>query len=112
MRVLVTGHRGYIGSVLVGVLRRARFDVVGLDCDLYRGCDFGRVRDVVPSFDCDLREIEFADLVSFDAVVHLADIPESASPGVDRLDAGRVNRDTTSRLAHCCKKTCLCCRSR
>ena len=41
MRVLVTGHLGYIGSVLVPVLQAAGHDVVGLDTDLYRGCTFG-----------------------------------------------------------------------
>ena len=80
MRVLVTGHRGYIGSVMAAVLRNARFEVVGLDADLYRGCDFGRVRDTEPSFDLDLRDIEFTDLLSFDAVVHLAGEASPAAP--------------------------------
>ena len=41
MRVLVTGHLGYIGSVLVPVFQAAGHEVVGLDSDLYRGCTFG-----------------------------------------------------------------------
>ena len=42
VRVLITGHRGYLGSVMAGYLQRLHFDVVGVDCDWYRGCDFGR----------------------------------------------------------------------
>ena len=72
MRVLVTGHRGYIGSVLVSVLQHARHEVVGLDCDWYGDCDFGRVRESIPSFEMDVRDVEFTDLLSFDAVIHLA----------------------------------------
>src|SRR5574341_357576 len=41
MRVLVTGHRGYIGVVLTRLLLDQGFDVVGLDSDLYRRCTFG-----------------------------------------------------------------------
>ena len=41
MRVLVTGHHGYIGSVLAPMLQDAGHDVVGLDTFFYRGCDFG-----------------------------------------------------------------------
>ncbi|MEK7757064.1 MAG: NAD-dependent epimerase/dehydratase family protein, partial [Planctomycetota bacterium] len=67
MRVLVTGHRGYIGSVLVSVLQHARHEVVGLDCDWYSNCDFGRVRESIPSFEMDVRDVEFTDLLSFDA---------------------------------------------
>lgn len=104
MRVLITGHRGYIGSVLTGLLRRSRFDVVGLDNDLYRDCDFGRVQETVASFDCDAREIQFADLVSFDAVVHLAALPGSAAPGLDASVTASISRETTLHLARCCKK--------
>ena len=41
VRVLVTGHHGYIGSVLAPALREAGHEVVGLDTFYYRGCDFG-----------------------------------------------------------------------
>lgn len=104
MRVLVTGHRGYIGSVLVGVLKNARCDVVGLDCDFYADCDFGRVQDGVPSFDIDVRDIEFTDLLSFDAVIHLADLPEAASSGLDPNLVGDITEQATLRLAECCKR--------
>jgi len=102
MRVLVTGHRGYIGAVVANVLKHSRFDVVGLDCDLYGSCDFGRVNDDVPSFDIDLREIEFADLLSFDAVVHLAALPEDDEGQLDPHLIEEVNYHATVRLAECC----------
>lgn len=76
MRVLIIGHRGYIGSVLTRVLRHGRFDVVGTDSDLYNACGFGRMVQTVPDFACDFDELSTADLLSFDAVVHLAGPPE------------------------------------
>ncbi len=116
MRVLVTGHRGYLGSVMTAVLQNARFDVVGLDSDLYDGCDFGRMQEPVPAFDTDVRDIEFTDLLSFDAVVHLAGLPEDGSlrdrPGDPACWSSRsprslldeVNHRATIRLAECCKE--------
>ena len=104
MRVLVTGHRGYIGSVVAEVLRHARFDVVGLDCDLYGACGFGRVAEETPSFDLDVREVEFTDLLSFDAVVHLAALPECFGPELDPALVEEVNLHGTLRLAECCKQ--------
>jgi nucleoside-diphosphate-sugar epimerase len=72
MRVLVTGHRGYIGSVMTGVLSRAGHEVVGLDVGLYEGCGFGEAPAAVPSISTDIREVTPAELDGFDAVVHLA----------------------------------------
>jgi nucleoside-diphosphate-sugar epimerase len=72
LRVLVTGHNGYIGSVLVPVLTRAGHEVFGVDSDLFAACTFG---PDTPDVDCvrmDVRDIESADLVGFDAVIHLA----------------------------------------
>ena len=40
MRVMVTGHLGYIGTVLTPMLVQAGHDVVGLDSDLYSRCTF------------------------------------------------------------------------
>ncbi len=72
MHVLVTGHNGYIGSVLVPVLERAGHDVVGLDSDLFAACTFGPEVPKVESLRTDVRDIENEDLVGFDAVIHLA----------------------------------------
>ena len=72
MRILVTGHNGYIGSVLVPVLERAGHEVVGLDSDLFAACTFGTEVPEVPSLRADVRDVESEDLVGFDAVIHLA----------------------------------------
>jgi len=104
MRVLVTGHRGYLGSVLTCVLRNANFEVVGIDSDLYSGCDFGRVDETVPSYDFDVRDIEFADLLSFDAVVHLAALSDDAQGELDPELTDEINLETTIRLAALCRR--------
>ena len=41
MKVLLTGHKGYIGAVMGPFLRDAGHTVVGLDSGLYDGCLFG-----------------------------------------------------------------------
>jgi nucleoside-diphosphate-sugar epimerase len=87
MRVLVTGHLGYIGAVLVPMLREAGHEVVGLDTGYYAGCDFGPAPAPVPVVDRDLRDVEPADLAGVDAVIHLAAI--SNDP------IGHLNPDTT-----------------
>src|SRR6185369_243190 len=72
MRVLVTGHGGYIGTVLVPMFLKAGHEVVGLDTHLYRYCTFGAEPVAIPEIVRDLRDVEASDLEGFDAVVHLA----------------------------------------
>ena len=72
MKVLVTGHHGYIGSVMTRVLSNAGHEVTGLDTYLYEGCDFGTDGHVIPALRKDIREVEPSDLRGFDAVIHLA----------------------------------------
>jgi nucleoside-diphosphate-sugar epimerase len=72
LRILVTGHNGYIGSVLVPLLERAGHEVVGLDSDLFARCIFGPNGHEVRSLQLDVRDIETEYLAGFDAVIHLA----------------------------------------
>ena len=74
MRVLVTGHLGYIGTVMVPMLLAAGHEVVGLDSNLYENCTFaagGSIVDV-PHVRKDVRDVEVADFDGIDAVIHLA----------------------------------------
>jgi nucleoside-diphosphate-sugar epimerase len=72
LRVLVTGHNGYIGSVLVPILQQSGHEVTGLDSDIFEPCHFGEVTRTVESIHKDVREVEASDLEGFDAVIHLA----------------------------------------
>jgi nucleoside-diphosphate-sugar epimerase len=71
VKILVTGHHGYIGSVTAPFLARAGHDVVGLDTFYYRDCDFGW-GEAMPSIGADVRDVTIDMLAGFDAVVHLA----------------------------------------
>jgi nucleoside-diphosphate-sugar epimerase len=72
LRTLVTGHNGYIGSVLVPMLEQAGHEVVGLDSDIFAPCTFGLNGHQVESRQADVRDVESEDLAGFDAVIHLA----------------------------------------
>src|SRR5712692_9670771 len=64
MRVLVTGHKGFIGSVMVPFLRAAGHDIVGMDTDYYRDCAFIGSLTQVPSIQRDIRDAKPSDLAS------------------------------------------------
>ena len=74
MRVLVTGHDGYIGTVLVPLLEGAGHDVVGLDSYLYEGCTLGADAAPREAIRLDIRDVGPQHLEGFDAVIHLAAI--------------------------------------
>ncbi|MCK0118396.1 nucleoside-diphosphate-sugar epimerase [Isoptericola sp. CG 20/1183] len=74
MRVLVDGDRGYVGAVLVPLLRAHGHEVVGLDVGWYDGCDFGTPAADYEQRTGDVRDARPEDLEGFDAVVHLAAI--------------------------------------
>ena len=72
MKVLVTGHNGYIGAVLVPFLQEAGHEVVGLDTYLFEGCNHGPAPVDPPALRMDLRDVTEEHLRGFDAVLHLA----------------------------------------
>jgi nucleoside-diphosphate-sugar epimerase len=72
MRILLTGSRGYIGTVMAPLMLRAGHEVVGMDTDLYRRSTFGPWREAIYTIEKDVRFVTRGDLRGFDAVVHLA----------------------------------------
>ena len=73
MRVMVTGHLGYIGTVMVPMLLRSGHEVIGLDSNLYERCTFdsGGSIEPVPHIRKDIRDVAREDLEGFDAIIHL-----------------------------------------
>jgi len=72
MKILLTGSRGYIGTVMGPFLQAAGHEVRGIDSDLYRRSTFGDWKETVPTTVKDIRSLETSDLRGIDAVVHLA----------------------------------------
>src|ERR1035441_1226872 len=103
MRVLLTGHKGYIGAVAGSLLRAAGHDVVGLDSDLYAGCEFGTWAQDLPEICKDIRDLTKKELEGFDAVVHLAAL---SNDPLGNLSAGLtydINHKASVHLAELAK---------
>ena len=103
MRVLVTGHDGYIGRVLVTLFRAAGHDVVGLDSFLFEGCTLGPEPPDVPAIRVDLRDLDPDSLRGFEAVVHLAAISNDPLGDLDPGLTYAVNHEASVRLAQAAK---------
>src|SRR5438093_1890675 len=103
MKILVTGHHGYIGSVMVDVLARGDHDVTGFDTYLYEGCDFGDDRTVVPAIRKDVRDVVTADLQGFDAVIHLAALSNDPLGCLSDSRTLEINHRASVRLAEAAK---------
>ena len=103
VRVLVTGHHGYIGSVLVPMLRVAGHDVVGLDTFFYRGCDFGVSAGLEPATPLDVRDVTPSSLEGLDAIVHLAALSNDPLGDLNSDWTYAINRDGTVALARAAK---------
>ena len=104
MRVLVTGHKGYIGTILVPMLLEAGHELVGMDSDLYKGSTFGDNMPSIPEIEKDVRDVEAKDLEGFEAVLHLAGLSNdplgNLNPDLTRL----INHEATVHLGELAKK--------
>ena len=105
MRILVTGHNGYLGSVMAPLLRVAGHEVVGLDADWFEPCLLeGQAAEPVPSLQRDLRDIERRDLAGFEAVIHLAGLSNDPLGNLDASLTFEINDAASIRFARLAKE--------
>ncbi len=104
MRAFVTGHKGYIGSHLVDVLKQAGHQVSGCDIDLFGGCNWEAVPRADKDLVKDVRQITVDDLKGHDCVMHLAAISNDPMGAINAQLTFDINRDASIRLAQLAKK--------
>jgi len=104
MKVLVTGHLGYIGVEMVPVLRAAGHEVVGLDTGLFNECDFQAPPDQVEDLGIDLRDVTPAHLRGFDAVLHLGALSNDPLGDLNADITYDINLHASVRLAKAAKE--------
>jgi len=105
MKVLVTGHLGYIGTVMTPMLRAAGHDVTGYDSDLYRRCtyDAGGVISDVPAIAKDVRDATAGDFAGQDAVIHLAALSNDPLGDLNSELTYEINHRASVRIAELAK---------
>src|SRR5438552_17830614 len=104
MRILVTGHKGYIGTVMVPMLLGAGHEVIGLDSELFRECIFSPGIHEVPALRVDVRDVERRHLDGFDAVIHLAALSNDPLGDLDPEITYQINHAAPVRLARLAKE--------
>jgi nucleoside-diphosphate-sugar epimerase len=104
VRVLVTGHKGYIGAVVVPVLVDAGHDVVGLDTCYFDDSVLEGREDEIPTLRLDVRDARRQDLEGFDAVVHLAALSNDPLGDLDPVLTDEINYAATVQFADAAKR--------
>jgi len=103
MKVILTGHKGYIGSVAAPLLQEAGHDVVGLDTDLFSGCDFGNPNPEITELRKDLRDLGASDFHGFDAIVHFGALSNDPLGNLDRQLTYDINHHASVHMARLAK---------
>ncbi len=104
MTILLTGNKGYIGSILGGVLMNKGYDVVGFDTGYYDGQELYSVKPLHKQINKDIRDIAEKDLKGVDAVIHLAALSNDPLGELNSDLTQNINFLGTLKLAKIAKK--------
>jgi nucleoside-diphosphate-sugar epimerase len=104
MKILLTGHRGYIGVEMASVLRAAGHEVVGFDTGFFDECDFVSPPDELPELRVDLRDVEVKHVAGCDAVIHMAALSNDPLGDLNPNITYDINLHASVRLARAAKE--------
>ena len=100
LKILVTGNKGYIGSILVPLLLKPGYDVTGLDSDLYRNSNYGPYKPTeIPTLEKDIRDVQIDDVKGYNAIIHLAALSNDPLGFLDPNLTMDINYKATIKLA-------------
>src|ERR1700734_2603442 len=104
MKILVTGHSGYIGSGMVPMIMASGHEVTGLDIGLFEDCTFGEKPTRIPEVRKDIRDVSAADLNGFDAIIHLAALSNDPLGDLNPQCTYDINHLASVKLASVAKR--------
>ena len=104
MNILVTGNKGYIGSVLTQMLVEKSYNAIGLDTDFYLGIEKDRSEGKIKQIFKDVRNISIRDLKDVDSVIHLAALSNDPLGEFNPKLTYNINLDATIKLAKLAKQ--------
>ncbi len=99
MRVLITGHRGYIGPHLVNLLKQHGHEVTGVDIGYFDACAWEPLPRADKEMTRDFRSLTEADLRGHDCICHLAAISNDPMGDLNPQLTYATNRDGSIELA-------------
>lgn len=102
-RVLLTGHTGYLGSIMGPHLLAAGFEVVGLDVGYFDECTLVKQDRDVPGVRRDLRDLTAEDVAGFDSVIHLGALSNDPIGNLNERWTAEINFESSVRLAELAK---------
>jgi nucleoside-diphosphate-sugar epimerase len=106
MRVLITGHCGYIGPVMTRVFRKAGHDVTGYDTGYFRELIEDAPAECYPTNELkgDIRDIDESAFRGIDAVVHLAALSNDPIGDIVAAKTEEINGGGTARCGQMAKR--------
>ncbi len=104
MKILLTGSRGYIGTVMAPLMIEVGHEVLGVDADFYRHSTFGTWKESIRTAVRDVRSLTPRDLEGFDAVAHLAALSNDPLGDLNPQLTYDINHLASVRLAAAAKE--------
>lgn len=104
MKVFVTGHKGYIGTHLIALLKAAGHTVTGCDLNLFEGCQWAPMVQPDKELIKDIRDLTVQELTGYDCIMHLAAISNDPMGDINPDLTYSINRDGSISLAEKAKQ--------